>query len=83
MSRSTIGGPGGARSVANKSTVGGPRSSTRSTMMPGETKQSAAGPAVSMEELFSYTRHSKFNQIKEALDYLPNKPFDESFIQVK
>jgi hypothetical protein len=40
------------------------------------------GPKVPMQELFSYVRHAKLNLLKEALDYLPNKPFDPSLVQV-
>ena len=40
------------------------------------------GPSVTIAELVSYVRHSKFLLIKEALDYLPNKPFDKTLVQV-
>jgi pimeloyl-ACP methyl ester carboxylesterase/CheY-like chemotaxis protein len=40
------------------------------------------GPKVPLLELFSYVRHAKINLLKEALDYLPNKPFDPSLVQV-
>ena len=40
------------------------------------------GPSVTIAELVSYVRHSKFSLIKEALDYLPNKPFDKTLVQV-
>lgn len=40
------------------------------------------GPGVPIEELISLVRHSKLPQIKDALDYLPNKKFDKSLVQV-
>jgi pimeloyl-ACP methyl ester carboxylesterase/CheY-like chemotaxis protein len=40
------------------------------------------GPKAPLSELFSYVRHAKLNLLKEALDYLPNKPFDPSLVQV-
>jgi ankyrin repeat protein len=40
------------------------------------------GPKLSLEELFSLVRHSKFNLLKEALDYLPNRDFDNSLVRV-
>jgi hypothetical protein len=40
------------------------------------------GPRIPLPELFSYVRHSKFSMLKEAIDYLPNKPFDKSLVQV-
>jgi hypothetical protein len=40
------------------------------------------GPNVPIEELISLVRHSKLAQIKDALDYLPNKKFDKSLVQV-
>ncbi len=40
------------------------------------------GPKISINELFSLVRHSKFSFIKEALDYLPNKKFDKTLVQV-
>ena len=45
-------------------------------------RQMLEGPKISMNELFSLVRHSKFAQIKEAIDYLPNKVFDKTLIQV-
>jgi hypothetical protein len=41
------------------------------------------GPNVPIEELISLVRHSKLAQIKDALDYLPNKKFDKSLVQVR
>lgn len=41
------------------------------------------GPGVPIEELISLVRHSKLAQIKDALDYLPNKKFDKSLVQVR
>ena len=38
---------------------------------------------MSLQELFSFVRHSKFGLIKDAIDYLPNKPFDKSLIQAQ
>lgn len=40
------------------------------------------GPKIPLSELFSLVRHSKFSLLKDALDYLPTKPFDKSLIQV-
>jgi CheY-like chemotaxis protein len=41
------------------------------------------GPKVSVPELLSLVRHSKFSQIKDAIDYLPNKSFDRSLVQAQ
>lgn len=41
------------------------------------------GPRIPLSELFSFVRHSKFSHLKEAIDYLPNKPFDKSLIQAQ
>lgn len=41
------------------------------------------GPKIPIEELISLMRHSKLATIKEALDYLPNKKFDKSLVQVR
>ena len=50
--------------------------------LPGESMQQAgAVPKISLEELFSLVRHSKFSLLKEALDFLPNKKFDPTLIQ--
>eukprot|EP01032_Pedospumella_encystans_P014447 gene14447-16588_t len=40
------------------------------------------GPKIPIEELISLVRHSKLATIKEALDYLPNKKFDKTLVQV-
>ena len=40
------------------------------------------GPKISVDELFSLVRHSKFSTIKEALEYLPTKKFDPMLVQV-
>lgn len=40
------------------------------------------GPRISLTELMSIVRHSKFTLLKEALDYLPNKSFDKSLVRV-
>lgn len=40
------------------------------------------GPQISLAELFSLVRHSKYSLLKEALDYLPNKDFDKSLVKV-
>ena len=40
------------------------------------------GPKISMEELFSIVRHSKYPLLKEALDYLPRKDFDKTLVSV-
>lgn len=42
----------------------------------------AEGPKITLEELFSIVRHSKFSLLKEALDYLPRKDFDNSLVSV-
>lgn len=39
------------------------------------------GPKIPLAELFSLVRHSKFSLLKEAVDYMPNKPFDSSLVQ--
>jgi len=41
------------------------------------------GPKIPIEELISLVRHSKLATIKEALDYLPNKKFDKTLVQVR
>ena len=46
-------------------------------------RQNIDGPKITLDELFSLVRHSKFSTIKEALDYLPNKKFDPTLVQVK
>jgi hypothetical protein len=40
------------------------------------------GPNIPIEELISLVRHSKIANIKEALDYMPNKKFDKTLVQV-
>ena len=40
------------------------------------------GPQITIEEMLSLVRHSKLSLLKEAMDYLPNKPFDKSLVQV-
>jgi hypothetical protein len=42
----------------------------------------AKGPKVSFQDLVSLTRHSKFVELKEALDYLPDKLFDKTLVKV-
>lgn len=54
-----------------------------SSNRPEEDSRIIEGPRVSIQELFSYVRHSKLSMLKEAIDYLPNKPFDKSLVQVK
>jgi hypothetical protein len=39
-------------------------------------------PKISLGELVTLVRHSKYSQVKEALDYLPTKRFDPSVIEV-
>jgi len=39
------------------------------------------GPKVSLSELLSIVRHSKFSSLKDSIDYLPSKPFDKSLVQ--
>lgn len=41
------------------------------------------GPKVPIEELISFARHAKLTQMKAAIDYLPNKKFDSTLVQVK
>jgi hypothetical protein len=48
----------------------------------GEDRRHIDGPNIPLEELLSLVRHSKFSQIKEHLDYLPNKNFDKTLVQV-
>jgi hypothetical protein len=48
-----------------------------------EGRRDMDGPRISLEELFSLVRHSKFPLIKEALDYLPNKEFDNGVVRVR
>lgn len=48
----------------------------------GKDRRMIDGPKISLEELFSLVRHSKYNLLKEALDYLPNKDFDPSLVRV-
>ena len=85
----SMAGVGRKMSTMSKASVLSGRSSVRSSMVPGEnvnrgTAASGVGvPAVSNEDLFAYVRHGKFKELKDSLDYLTNKPFDESFIQVK
>eukprot|EP00981_Chlorochromonas_danica_P002157 scaffold428_cov168-Ochromonas_danica.AAC.22 len=52
-----------------------------SSNRPEEDSRIIEGPRVSIQELFSYVRHSKLSMLKEAIDYLPNKPFDKSLVQ--
>eukprot|EP01034_Spumella_vulgaris_P023983 gene23983-30270_t len=40
------------------------------------------GPKIPLAELFSLVRHSKFSLLKEAIDYMPNKPFDKTLVQM-
>ncbi len=49
---------------------------------PDSDDRNIEGPKIPLAELFSYVRHSKFSLIKDAIDYLPNKPFDKSLVQV-
>jgi hypothetical protein len=44
---------------------------------------SQSGPKITLAELLSLTRHSKFSYIQEALDYLPDKPFDKALVKVR
>lgn len=51
--------------------------------MPGSDEDAMLdGPNIPIEELISLVRHSKLATIKEALDYMPNKKFDKSLVQV-
>ena len=47
----------------------------------GDDRRIIDGPKLSLEELFSLVRHSKFTLLKEALDYLPNRDFDNSLVR--
>ena len=49
----------------------------------GNDRRIMDGPKIPLPELFSLVRHSKISLIKDALDYLPNKKFDKSLIQVR
>jgi hypothetical protein len=50
--------------------------------LPGDTnKMDSDGLKVPLNEMFSLVRHSKMALIKEALDFLPNKKFDQTLIQ--
>lgn len=49
----------------------------------GDSVPGGHGPKVSLPELISLTRHSKFNYLKDALDYLPDKPFDKALVKVR
>ena len=40
------------------------------------------GPKIPLSELMSLVRHSKLSLVKQALDYLPNKTFDKTLVQV-
>lgn len=53
-----------------------------SSSMDGGADRAIDGPKISIQELFSLVRHSKFGLLKEAVDYLPTKPFDKSLVQV-
>lgn len=48
---------------------------------PGEDRRFIDGPKVSLQELFSFVRHSKLTLLKEAVDYLPNKKFDKTLVK--
>ena len=48
----------------------------------GPNNRMMEGPRISLAELMSIVRHSKFTLLKEALDYLPNKSFDKSLVRV-
>jgi hypothetical protein len=48
----------------------------------GDSVPGGIGPKVTLPELLSLTRHSKFNYLKDALDYLPDKVFDKALVQV-
>ena len=48
----------------------------------GNDRRIMDGPKIPLPELFSLVRHSKISLIKDALDYLPNKKFDKSLVQV-
>lgn len=50
--------------------------------MDDEAREHIDGPKIPLSELFSLVRHSKFSLIKDAIDYLPNKTFDTSLVQV-
>ena len=40
------------------------------------------GPTLSIDEILSLVRHSKLSLLKDALDHIPNKPFDKTLVQV-
>jgi hypothetical protein len=48
----------------------------------GVDRRQIDGPSITIDEILSLVRHSKLTLLKEAMDYLPNKPFDKSLVQV-
>jgi len=48
----------------------------------GADRRHMDGPQLSIDEILSLVRHSKLSLLKEALDYIPNKPFDKTLVQV-
>ena len=48
----------------------------------GVDRRQIDGPSITIDEILSLVRHSKLSLLKEAMDYLPNKPFDKSLVQV-
>lgn len=60
---------------------GGVGFADNSSMGPEDDSRMIEGPRIPISELFSFVRHSKFSMLKEAIDYLPNKPFDKSLVQ--
>ena len=48
----------------------------------GVDRRQIDGPTITIDEILSLVRHSKLTLLKEAMDYLPNKPFDKSLVQV-
>lgn len=61
----------------------GPGGTAMGTSGPDDDRSMIDGPKIPLSELFSLVRHSKFTLIKEAIDYLPNKTFDKSLVQVR
>lgn len=52
-----------------------------SSMSPDYDDRLINGPTVSLSELVSYVRHSKLPNLKDAIDYLPNKLFDTTLVE--
>lgn len=76
-----MGDPRGAGSSMGIPQPGGGVSFPENPQGPDEDRN-INGPKLPLPELFSLVRHSKFSAIKDAIDYVPNKTFDKSLVQV-